>query len=253
MLLKRPSLTIVAVVAIALGIGANTAIFSVVNTVLLQPLPYEQPEQLVNLASELRNQALDGRGTFSVPDFLDIQEQSKTLEYVAVQQQTGTITTEGGEPERLIGVAVTADYFPLLRVKPVLGRVFTRDEDKPGGPQVIVISYALWQRRYGGDPNIIGREVDLGGKTTVVGVLPAGFKYPISDDPQDYWEPLFSATFLTKEAREERANHFLSVFGRMKPGVTVEQTKAELDLLSRQIEQQYPRSNTNVMFNATSM
>ncbi|HEX5890519.1 MAG TPA: ABC transporter permease [Pyrinomonadaceae bacterium] len=253
MLLKRPSLTIVAVMAIALGIGANTAIFSVVNTVLLQPLPYEQPEQLVNLASELRNQALDGRGTFSVPDLLDIQQQSKTLEYVAVQQQTGTITTEGGEPERLIGAAVTADYFPLLRVKPVLGRVFTRDEDKPGGPQVIVISYALWQRRYGGDPNIIGREVDLGGKTTVVGVLPAGFKYPISDDPQDYWEPLFSATFLTKEAREERANHFLSAFGRMKPGVTVEQTKADLDLLSRQIEQQYPQSNTNVMFNAVSM
>jgi len=252
MLLKRPSLTTVAVIAIALGIGANTAIFSVVNTVLLQPLPYEQPEQLVTLATEQRNQALDGRGTFSVPDFLDIQQQAKTLEYVAIEQQTGTIVTEG-EPERLIGAAVSADYFPLLRVKPVLGRVFTRDEDKPGAPQVIVLSYALWQRRYGGDPNIIGREVDLGGKTTVVGVLPAGFKYPIGDDPQDYWEPLFSAAFMTKEAREERANHFLSVFGRMKPGVTVEQTKADLDLLSRQIEQQYPRSNTNVMFNATSM
>lgn len=253
MLLKRPSLTLVAIVAIALGIGANTAIFSVVNTVLLQPLPYEQPEQLVMLATEQRNQALDGRGTFSVPDFLDIQQQTKTLEYLAVEQQTGTIATEGGEPERLLGAAVSADYFPLLRVKPVLGRVFTRDEDKPGAPQVIVLSYALWQRRFGGDPGIIGREIDLGGKTTVVGILPAGFKYPISDDPQDYWEPLFSAAFLTKEAREERANHFLSVIGRMNPGVTVEQTKADLDLLSRQIEQHFPESNTNVMFNAVSM
>ncbi|HKS08485.1 MAG TPA: ABC transporter permease [Pyrinomonadaceae bacterium] len=253
MLLKRPSLTIVAVIAIALGIGANTAIFSVVNKVLLQPLPYEQPQQLVMLASEARNQALDGRGSFSVPDFVDVQQQSKTLEYVATYQRSGTIATEGGEPERLIGAAVSADYFPLLHAKPVLGRVFTRDEDKPGASQVIVLSYSLWQRRYGGDPNIIGREVNLGGKTTVVGVLPANFKYPISDDPQDYWEPLLSASWLTKEAREERANHFLSVIGRMKPGVTVEQTKADLDLLSRQIEQQYPKSNTNVMFNAVSM
>ena len=253
MLLKRPSLTLVAIIAIALGIGANTAIFSVVNTVLLQPLPYEQPQQLVMLATEQRNQALDGRGTFSVPNFVDIQQQSKTLEYVATYQRTGTIATEGGEPERLIGAAVTADYFPLLGVKPVLGRVFTRDEDKPGAPQVIVLSHSLWQRRFGGDPNIIGREIDLGGKTTVVGVLPAGFQFPISDDPQDFWEPLFSAAFLTKELRDERANHFLTVIGRMKPAVTVEQTKADLDLLSRQIEQQYPQSNTNVMFNAVSM
>jgi putative ABC transport system permease protein len=253
MLLKRPSLTLVAIIAIALGIGANTAIFSVVNTVLLQPLPYPQPQQLVKLASEQRTQAPDGDGTFSVPDFLDIQQQSKTLEYVATYQRSGTMLTEGGEPERLIGAAVTADYFPLLGVKPVLGRVFTRDEDKPGAAQVIVLSYSLWQRRYGGDPIILGREVNLGGKTTVIGVLPAGFEFPISDDSQDYWEPLLSASWLTKDAREARDNHFLSVIGRMRPGVTVEQTKADVDLLSRQIEQQYPQSNTNVMFNAVSL
>jgi putative ABC transport system permease protein len=188
-----------------------------------------------------------------VPDFLDLQQQSKTLEYVATYQRSGTMLTEGGEPERLIGAAVTADYFPLLGVKPVLGRVFTRDEDKPGAPQVIVLSYSLWQRRYGGDPNILGREVNLGGKTTVIGVLPAGFEFPISDDNQDYWEPLLSASWLTKDAREARDNHFLSVIGRMRPGVTVEQTKADVDLLSRQIEQQYPQSNTNVMFNAVSL
>src|SRR5256885_9077618 len=121
MLLKRPSVTIVAIVAIGLGIGANTAIFSVVNTVLLQPLPYEHPEQLVTLATEQRNQALNGRGTFSVPDLLDVQQSSTTLEYVATVQGAGTIVTEGGDPERLIGAAVGADYFPLLGVKPVLG------------------------------------------------------------------------------------------------------------------------------------
>ena len=253
MLLKRPSLTAVAIIAIALGIGANTAIFSVVNTVLLQPLPYDQPQQLVMLAAEQRDQALDGRGSFSVPDFVDIQKQSKTLEYVATHQGTGTIVTEGGDPERLLGAAVSADYFPLLRVKPVLGRVFTHDEDKPGAPSVIVLSHSLWQRRFGGDPNIIGREVNVGGKTTVVGVLPAGFQYPISDEQQDFWEPIFSATFMTKNLREERAQRILSVIARLKPGVTLDQAKADLDLLSRQIEQQSPISNTNTIFNAVSM
>src|SRR5688572_6351599 len=253
MLLKRPSLTFVAVIAIALGIGANTAIFSVVNRVLLQPLPYEEPQQLINIATEQRNQALDGQGMFSVPDFLDVQQSAKTLEHVAFYQNSGTMLTEGGDPERVLGAAVTADYFSVLRVKPVLGRVFTHDEDKPGAPAVVVLSHGLWQRRFGGDANIIGREIDLGGKTTVVGILPAGFQFPIRDEPQDFWEPVFSASFMTKEIREERANRFLPVIGRLRSGATVEQVKAELDLLSRQIEQQSPQSNTNVIFNAMSM
>src|ERR1041384_4871423 len=137
MLLKRPSLTIVAIIAIALGIGANTAIFSVVNTVLLRPLPFEHPEQLLSVATEQRNQPLDGRGAFSVADFLDVQKSSTTLQYVAMVQGSGTIITEGGDPERILGDAVTADYFPLLRVKPVVGRVFTREEDQPGAPSVV--------------------------------------------------------------------------------------------------------------------
>ena len=253
MLLKRPGLTLVAVIAIALGIGANTAIFSVVNRVLLQPLPYEEPQQLVNIATEQRDQALDGQGMFSVPDFLDVQQSVKTLESVAFYQNSGTMMTEGGEPERVLGASVTADYFSVLRVKPVLGRVFTRDEDKPGAPPVVLLSYGLWQRRFGGDANIIGREIDLGGKTTVVGILPAGFQFPIRDEPQDFWEPVLSASFMTKEIREERANRFLPVVGRLRPGATVEQVKAELDLLSRQIEQQSSQTNTNVIFNAVSM
>ena len=253
MLLKRPGLTAVAVIAIGLGIGANTAIFSVVNTVLLQPLPYEQPQQLVMIATEQRNQALDGRGTFSVLDFFDVQKSSTTLQHVATVQRSGTIVTQGGDPERLIGAVVSSDYFSVLGVKPELGRVFTADEDKPGAASVIMLSHGLWQRRFGGDPNIIGREVDLGGKTTVIGIMPAGFEYPISDETQDYWEPIFSAAFMTKEIREERSNRFLSVIGRLKPGVTVAQAKADLDLLSRQIEQQSPQSNTNVIFNAVSM
>ena len=253
MLLKRPSLTAIAIIAIGLGIGANTAIFSVVNTVLLQPLPYAQPERLLMLSTEARNQALDGRGTFSVPDLLDVQQRTTTIEYVATVQRTGTVVTEGGDPERLIGAAVNADYFPLFGVKPMLGRFFTRDEDKPDAAQVIVLSHGLWQRRFGGDPNIIGREVNIGGKTTVIGIMPAGFEYPIRDDPQEFWEPLFAAQFMQGKTREERANRFLDVVGRLKPGVTLEQARADLDLLSRQVEQQWPQSNTNVIFNAASM
>ena len=253
MLLKRPSLTIVAIIAIGLGIGANTAIFSVVNTVLLRPLPFEHPEQLLKVATEQRNQTLDGRGSFSVSDFLDVQKSATTLEYVAMFQGSGTVLTEGGDPERVLGAAVTADYFPLLGVKPELGRVFTRDEDKPGGPDVIVLSHSLWQRRFGSDPNIIGREINIGGKTTVVGIMPPGFQYPISDEPQDYWEPMFPAQWLTNERREERANRWLPVIARLKPGVTLAQAKADLDLLSKQIEQQFPQSNTNIIFNAVSM
>jgi len=254
MLLKKPGVTIVAIIAIGLGIGANTAIFSVVNTVLLQPLPYEQPQQLVMLSSEQRNQALDGRGTFSVPDFFDVQKSATTLQYVATVQRSGTIITQGGDPERVIGAVVSSDYFSVLGVKPELGRVFTRDEDKPGASPVIVLSHGLWQRRFGGDQSVIGREIDLGGKTTVIGIMPAGFEYPISDDEnQDYWEPIFSAAFMTKEIREERANRLLDVIARLKPGVTVAQAKADLDLLSRQVEHQSPESNTNVIFNAVSM
>jgi putative ABC transport system permease protein len=253
MLLKRPSLTAVAIIAIGLGIGVNTAIFSVVNTVLLKPLPYERPQELVMLATEQRNQALDGRGSFSVPDLLDVRQSSTTLAYVATYQRSGTMTTEGGEPERLIGGAVSADYFSVLGVKPELGRVFTHDEDKPGAPPVIVLSHGLWQRRFGGDPGIIGREINLGGKTTVIGILPAGFEFPISDENQDYWEPIFSQEWLTKGMREQRADRFLPVIGRLKPGATVQQAKADLDLLSRQIEQRSPESNTNIIFNAVSM
>ena len=253
MLWKKPSLTAVAIIAIGLGIGANTAIFSVVNTVLLQPLPFPQPKQLVNIASEQRNQTLDGRGTSSAPDFLDVQKSSATLQYVATYQGSGTFTTDGNEPERLLGAMVSYDYFNVLGVKPELGRAFTADEDKPGAAPVVLISHALWQRRYAGDPNILGREIDLGGKTTVVGVMPAGFEFPISDENQDYWEPLFAASFMTKEVRDERANRFLPVIGRLKPGVTVEQAKADLDLISRQIEQSSPVSNTNVTFNTVSM
>ena len=206
------------------------------------------------LATEQRNQALDGRGTFSVPDFFDVQKSSTTLQYVATVQRSGTIVTQGGDPERVIGAAVSSDYFSVLGAKPELGRVFTREEDQPGAAQVVLLSHGLWQRRFGGDQNIIGREIELGGKTTVIGIMPPGFEYPISEgENQDYWELIFSAAFMTKETREERANRLLDESHALSQAYTVAQAKADLDLLSRQVEQKSPESNTNVIFNATSM
>ncbi|MGH9907884.1 MAG: ABC transporter permease [Pyrinomonadaceae bacterium] len=122
MLLKKPGLTLVAIIAIALGEGANATIFSVVNTVLLQSLPFEDPAKLLTLSTDVRRQPGDGSGSFSVPDFLDVQARASTLKYVATYQRSGTVVTEGGEPERVIGEIVNADYFPLFGAKPILGR-----------------------------------------------------------------------------------------------------------------------------------
>lgn len=253
MLFKTRALTLTAIIAIALGIGANTTIFSVVNTVLLQPLPYDQPQELLTLSTDVRKQPKSGEGSFSIPDILDIQSRASTLKYVATYQRSGTVVTEGGDPERVMGVAVNADYFPTFNVKPILGRVFTRDEDKVGAAPVIVISKGLWERRFGADPSIIGREINMGGKTTVIGVLPAGFEFPIRQENQDYWEPLFGAPFLTKADREGRGSRSLSVVARLREGATIAQANAELDNLSRQIEQQSPQSNTDIAFSALSM
>jgi putative ABC transport system permease protein len=253
MLLKKPGLTLAAIIAIALGVGANTTIFSVVNTVLLQPLPFEEPDKLLMLSTEVSGLTQTGPGSFSLPDFMDIQARASTLEHVATYQRSGTVITEGGEPERVIGAIVTADYFPLLRAKPILGRVFTRDEDKEGAHAVIVLSHHLWQKRYGGDPGIIGREINLGGKTTVVGVMPAGFQFPISNEKQDYWEPMLSDPSVTKADREGRGTRSLGVIARLKEGHTLAQARAELYVIAQPIAKQAPESNTNVSFNALSM
>lgn len=253
MLAKKPGLTLAAIIAIALGVGANTTIFSVVNTVLLQPLPFHQPTKLLILSTEVRGQAQSGPGSFSLPDMMDIRARASTLQYVATYQRSGTVITQDGEPERVIGAIVTADYFPLLGVKPILGRVFTHDEDKEGAPPVIVLSHHLWQRRFGGDASIIGREINMGGKTTVIGVMPAGFSFPITSDKQDYWEPMFSYPNLSKADKQERGGRFLGVIARLNDGSTLSQTRSELDLIAQQIAQQSPETNTNIGFNALSM
>jgi putative ABC transport system permease protein len=250
MLMKHPGFTFVAVLALALGIGANSAIFSVVNAVLLRPLPFPAPDELV-LVGEGAGGPETARGTFSFPDFKDLRAQTQTLAAAAGYLRSGTVlTNEGAEPVRLIGTDVSASYFAVLGVRPELGRVFTEEEDQPGA-SVIVISHRLWQTHYGGRGDILGQQFKSGTRTlTIVGVMPPGFEYPFRAEPQDYWEPLAG---VPTPSREQRDAHMLNVIGRIKSGVTVEQARAELTSIARRLEQQYPASNTGVTIAAAPL
>src|ERR1700704_6198865 len=217
-LLKRPGFTAIAVITLALGIGANTAIFSVVNAVLLRPLPYPEADRLfVPWGSRGDTQH---RTVVSYPDFVDWQAQTKTLEQVAAYNSAGTLLREGdGDPELIYGAAVSADLFPLLKVTPVLGRPFTRSDDQPKASPVIVLGYELWQRRFNADPNIVGRQIRIGSTSaTVLGVMPEGFRFPARAEKTEFLRPL-AATL--GERTERRSSYSLRVIARLKPGVSV--------------------------------
>ena len=170
-LLKRPGFTAIAVITLALGIGANSAIFSVVNAVLLRSLPYAEVDRLFVPWGSRSN--TEDRTNVSYPDFVDWQAQTKTLEHVAAYNSAGVLLREGdAEPEAISGAAVSADLFPLLKVAPILGRPFNRADDQPNAPPVIVLGHGLWQRRFNSDPNIVGKQIRLGSTSaTVLGVL----------------------------------------------------------------------------------
>jgi putative ABC transport system permease protein len=252
MLLRNPGFTGVVVLALALGIGANTAIFSVVNAVLLRPLPFEHPEQLVMVWGFSRIND-NTRGVLSAPDARDLIEQSQTLEYLAPYQQSGTTLASGDETQRIYGANVPADIFPLLRTKPLLGRTFTREEDVTGGPPVVVISQLLWQRDFASDPSIVGKEIRLGNKPyTVLGVMPADFRFPIRSERPDYWMPISaSPSFIA--SKETRGNRSLRVVARLRAGVTLEQARSDLDTIARRLEAQYPDTNTGLSFAPTPL
>jgi putative ABC transport system permease protein len=248
MLLKSPGFTVVVVLALALGIGANSAIFSVVNAVLLRPLPFGEPDQLMMVWGAAKSNS-ETRMVLSIPDIKDLREQSQLLEYIAPYNGSGTTLVNGADSERLFGANVTADLFPLLRVQPLMGRAFTREEDVPGGPAVVVISQSLWQRSFGSDPSIIGKEIKLAGKnTTVLGVMPADFRFPMQNQKSEYWQPLSSSpSFIA--AKDIRGSRSLRVVARLKPGVTRAQAESELAAIGARLESQYPDTNTGLSFN----
>ncbi len=244
MLRKNPGFTLVAVVTLALGIGANTAIFSVVNAVLLKPLPYASPERLVTLWGTAANTGA-GNIPFSYLNFTDYKNQAQTLEHVAACDTTeAVLASADAEPETLSGARVSSDLFPLLGVAPMLGRAFSAEEDRPGGAAVVVISHGLWQRRFSSDPQVVGRQVMLGERSTkVIGVMPRGFTFPVEEETSDYWVPLAGDPNRT-ELLSNRHGKFLTIVARLKQGVRFEQAEAEALVIARRLEAQYPDANT---------
>ena len=241
-LLKRPGFTLVAVLTLALGIGANSAIFSVVNAVVLRPLPYGAPDRLVALWGNLNQKGFEEL-ELSAPEYADFRRAgAHVFEDVAAYSQGGFNLTGAGEPERIQGVYATASLFPTLGVAPLRGRAYTEEEDRPGSDDVAVISHSLWQRRFGADPSVVGKSVTLDGRpTTIVGVMPAGFRFP--DNDTDVWKPAaFSADLLSPN---NRGSHFLNAVARLKPGFTAERASEEAAALARAQGQEnannYPR------------
>jgi putative ABC transport system permease protein len=244
---KNPGFTIVAVIALALGIGANTAIFSVVNTVLLRPLPYKDPERLAMVWEDASKHGYP-RDTPAAANYIDWRDQNTTFEGMAAIADESFNLTGAGDPERLEGRLVSANLFPLLGVEPQLGRPFTAPEDQPGSNRVVVLSYGLWQRRFGGDNSIVGKTLNLNGDTyTVVGVMPARFQFPSSDD--ELWVPIA----FTAQQAANRNRHYLQVVGRLKPGVSLEQAQTEMSTIAARLQQQYPESNADLGAAVTSL
>ncbi len=240
LLLKRPGFTLIAVLTLALGIGANTAIFSVVNAVILRPLPFYEPERLVMLwGTSTRTNEQQQPASFD--DFYDFQRQAQAFSGIAaVSPQWSFVLSGGGEPEQLFGQYMSSHLCALLGVQPMLGRAFLPEEDRAGGARVAILSYNLWQRYYSADPNIVGQTISLdGNSTTVVGVMPPGFQFL---EAAELWRPLAQNPFLTRG----RAVRLLNVIGRLKDDHTLEQASAEMTLLTRNLATQYPDTNTGM-------
>jgi putative ABC transport system permease protein len=234
MLLKNKGFTVVAALTLALGIGVNTAMFSVLNTFLFGSLPYPQSERLVRV---WRTSPHSQRWPFSAANFFDQHDQNTVFDKMAAYNFSNRNLTEQGQTaERLLGIAATADFFPMFEVAPARGRVFKPEEFEPGADNVIILTDRFWARRFGSDPNIVGRTIQLDGKTVqVVGVMPPGFEHPILWGPIDIWQPL---TF-TPERKTNRGNNFLSSIGRLKPGVTIEQAEQSMIALAANIHKQH--------------
>jgi putative ABC transport system permease protein len=241
MLVKHPGFTAVAALTLALGIGANAAIFSVVNAVLLRPLPFDEPERLVAVWTPHPKRGI-ARGASSYPDFADYRDQSASFEALAAFRERDYTLAIGDSAERLEGARVSWPFFSMLRVQPQLGRAFSADEDRLGGPRVAILSHGLWQRRFGSAPDVVGRAVNLDGEPhTVVGVLPEDFRLDFRIPGAE----VFTLMGLEgKDSLEARGMHYLGVIGRLRPGVPIEQAGADLVAVAARLEQAHPDSNS---------
>jgi len=233
-LAKTPAFTVVALITLALGIGANTAIFSVVNAVLLRALPYREPDRLVVLLHDGRNPASHG-------NFLDWKRDNHVFENMAAAESWSPNLSGVDKPEELAGLRVSPEMFPTLGVAPLLGRNFSAEEAQSGKDRVVVLSYPLWQQRFGGDRSVLGHTLQLNGEAySVIGVMPNGFRFaPFWATRAQIWTPL--------EVDEgNRGGFSLRIFARLKPDVSLEQARAEMATISSRLETQYPGTNKNV-------
>jgi putative ABC transport system permease protein len=238
MLVKHRGFTLIAIITLGVGIGANVALFSVINAVLLQPLPYGQPDQLVKIWEK---RARLPKGRVSWADYVDWKVQSHAFDGTAAYR-TGdyNLTGNGDDPEQVQGASVSTSLFPLLRVSPQLGRSFSADDEKPGAHQVVILSHGLWERRFGGDPGLLGKSIRIDDAPfAVVGIMPPGFFFP--NHEIELWEP-FAIDPNSRMAG--RSMHILDVIGRLRPGVRLEQARAEMGMIAAHLEQAYPRENT---------
>ena len=236
MLLSHRSFSAIALLTLALGIGANTAIFSVVNAVLLRGLPFKQADQLLWIWSVRTDR---DKAFFSIPDFIDYRDRNQSLEQICAMAYWGANLTGIGEPERLQGVRMSAHAFEMLGAQASLGRALIPEDDNPASQRVVVLTYNLWQRRFGADPGLIGKTLALNGDShTVVGVLPAGFVFPWLDS-----EIVVPIKMDVDPRRTDRDTNFLRAFARLKPGVTREQAQADLASIAGQLQQEYPEAN----------
>src|ERR1051325_1912592 len=251
MLFKSRAFTVVAILSLALGVGANTTIFTLVNAVLLQPLPVAEPAQLMSVYGtdqKNRGNQLD-YAPISYPNYVDYRDQNDVFSGLLIFGGAAMSLSGTGEPEQINGLIVSGNYFDVLGVKAKLGRTFLPEEDKtPGTHPVVVVSHALWQRRLGGDPSIVGKTVMLNNQAfTVIGVTPESFRGTFAIGASDFWVPMamhdqvLTGTFL-KWFNERRALLF-NVIGRLKPGVSMAQAQASMETIGRRLEQEYPQAN----------
>src|SRR5271169_4504611 len=239
MLVKNRGFTAVAVLTLALGIGANTVVFSVVNGVLLRPLPFPEPEKLVWVQAASLGASNWAGGPLSPPDFKDYREQSKSFEHLVAFIENPSTLTGTGEPERVAGAVVSSGFFEMLGAMPAYGRAFLSDDEQVVMPEVTILSHGLWQRRFGGDTSAVGKSMMVDGRSlTIVGVMPSRFDFP---EKAELWLPLP----LKFKEMSVRRFHFLSSIGRLKPGVPLPSAQAEITGICRNLEKQYPDSNTD--------
>src|SRR6185436_16213631 len=234
---KRPGFTLIAVLTLALGIGANSAIFSAINALLLKPLPFPQLDRVVTVWDKMPNQGLE-HNEVTFANYLDWQAQNQSFEQLALYRWWNANLAGDDSPERVQGFLVMANYLDTLGMKPILGRNFSTEENQPGKDAVAIISHSLWQRRFGGDPNILGKTIATNAVVrTIVGVTPEYFNFPKGGE-------IYAPLAITPQILKNRRTHTYYAIGRLKPGVSIQSAQSDIDNISARLQQQYPDDNT---------